>query len=152
MHVVIIVHKNSQLNKKKRCQNDERLWRYGAEDRSGTHWKPFLSISVLCEVRSGLLRYYMSRSMIKPTKWPVCPAKRQTVWSESSLSAWRNIGSIATHWAHGEDPDQSARMFRLIWVFSGRICHCVVFVRLRLIWSPVRSFPGFVVVRTGPFR
>ena len=27
MHVVIIVHKNSQL-KQKRCQNDERLWRY----------------------------------------------------------------------------------------------------------------------------
>ena len=29
MHVVIIVHKNSQL-KQKRCQNDERLWRYGS--------------------------------------------------------------------------------------------------------------------------
>ena len=29
MHVVIIVHKNSQL-KQKRCQNDEWLWRYGS--------------------------------------------------------------------------------------------------------------------------
>ena len=29
MHVVIIVHKNSQL-KQKPCQNDERLWRYGS--------------------------------------------------------------------------------------------------------------------------
>ena len=29
MRVVIIVHKNSQL-KQKRCQNDERLWRYGS--------------------------------------------------------------------------------------------------------------------------
>ena len=29
MHVVIIVHKKSQL-KQKRCQNDMRLWRYGS--------------------------------------------------------------------------------------------------------------------------
>ena len=37
------------------------------------------------------------------------PAKTQIslgihpVWSDSSLSAWRNIGSSATHWAHCED-------------------------------------------------
>ena len=41
------------------------------------------------------------------------------VWSESSLSAWRNIGSLATHWAHSEDSDQIGRMPRLIWVFAG---------------------------------
>ena len=29
MYVVIILHKNSQL-KQKRCQDDERLWRYGS--------------------------------------------------------------------------------------------------------------------------
>ena len=39
----------------------------------------------------------------------VPPAKTQIilgirpVWSESSLSAWRSIGSLATHWAHSED-------------------------------------------------
>ena len=39
----------------------------------------------------------------------VRPAKTQIslgirpVWSESSLSAWRKLGSIATHWAHGKD-------------------------------------------------
>ena len=27
--------------------------------------------------------------------------------SESSLSAWRNIASSATHWAHSEDSDQT---------------------------------------------
>ena len=41
------------------------------------------------------------------------------VWSESSLSAWRNLGSLATHWAHSEDSDQTGRMPRLIWVFVG---------------------------------
>ena len=31
----------------------------------------------------------------------ICP-----VWSESSLSTWRNLGSLATHWAHSKDwPD-----------------------------------------------
>ena len=46
--------------------------------------------------------------MIKPTKWPVCPTKTQIslgihpVWSESSLSAWRSIVSLATHWVHKE--------------------------------------------------
>ena len=47
--------------------------------------------------------------MTKPTKWHVRPAKTQIslgirpVWSESSLSAWRNHGPLATHWAHSED-------------------------------------------------
>ena len=50
---------------------------------------------------------YLSHDMIKPTKW-VRPVKTQIslgirpVWSESSLSAWRNIGSLATHWANAQ--------------------------------------------------
>ena len=56
----------------------------------------------------------------------VCPAKTQIslgirpVWSESSLCAWGNLGSLATHWAHSEDSDQTGQMPRLIWVFPGR--------------------------------
>ena len=57
----------------------------------------------------------------------ICP-----VWSESSLSAWWKLRPIATHWAHGEDSDQTGRMPRLIRVFSGRICHFVSFVMRRL--------------------
>ena len=52
---------------------------------------------------------YLSRSTTKPTKWPaVRPAKTQRslgirpVWSESSLSTKRNLGSLATHWAHAD--------------------------------------------------
>ena len=51
----------------------------------------------------------MSHRMTKPTKWPLRPAKTQIslcirpIWSESSLSAWTNTGSPATHWAHYED-------------------------------------------------
>ena len=43
------------------------------------------------------------------------------VWSESSLSVWRNLGSLAINWADSEDSDQTGPMPRLIWVFAGRI-------------------------------
>ena len=69
--------------------------------------------------------HYLSCLMTKPTKWNVRPAKTQIslgirpVWSESSLSAWRKLGSLATHWVHSEDSDQTGQMPRLIWVFAG---------------------------------
>ena len=62
----------------------------------------------------------------KTNKMAVRPVKTQIslgirpVWSESSLSAWRKLGSLATHWAHSEDSDQIGRMPRLIQVFAGR--------------------------------
>ena len=71
--------------------------------------------------------------MTKQTKWHVRPAKTQIslgirpVWSESSLSAWRKLGSLATHWVHSEDSDQTGRMPRLIWVFDG---HTVILLDL----------------------
>ena len=37
-----------------------------------------------------------------------------SVWSESSLSAWWKLGSLATHWVHCKDPDQTGRMLRPI--------------------------------------
>ena len=69
------------------------------------------------------LETYLSRSMTKPTKWPVRPAKTQIspVWSESSLSAWRSIKFIATDRAPNED---SIRLRGCVgWsVFAGRTC------------------------------
>ena len=61
----------------------------------------------------------------KTNKMSVRPAKTQIslgirpVWSESSLSAWRKLGSLATQWAHSEDSDQTGWTPRLIWVFTG---------------------------------
>ena len=66
----------------------------------------------------------LSRDMTKPTKW-VCVQRRfRSAWAsaqsdQSSLSAWRKLGSLATHWAHSEDSDQTGRMPWLIWVFAG---------------------------------
>ena len=61
-----------------------------------------------------LYRALDTTSMCKPTppkatQWSMRPAKTQIslgvrpVWSESSLSAWRKLGFLATHWAHSED-------------------------------------------------
>ena len=51
---------------------------------------------------------------------------------QSSLSACRSLGSLATHWAHSEDSDQTVRMPRLIWVFAWRTGNFVGFVVLWL--------------------
>ena len=40
----------------------------------------------------------------------MCPQLR--LRSESSLSAWRKLGSLATHWVHSEDSDQIWQMPR----------------------------------------
>ena len=81
----------------------------------------------------------LSHDMTKPTKWHVRPANTRIslgicpVWSESSLSAWRNLGSLATHWVHSEDwsdwADAQADL-NLRWAHT----HFVGFVMSYLIW------------------
>ena len=67
----------------------------------------------------------------KTDKVRVRPAKTQIslgicpVWSESSLSAWRKLGPLATHWVHSEDWSDWAGP-RLIWVFAGRTATLLV--------------------------
>ena len=58
-----------------------------------------------------------------------------SVWTESSVSAWRNLGSLATHYAHREESDQTERIPRPIWVFAGRTRNFIGFVTMRLIYS-----------------
>ena len=86
----------------------------------------------------------------------VRPAKTQIslgirpVWSESLLSAWRKLGSLATHWAHSEDSDQNGWMPRLIclcWANS----HFVGFVMRRHIFLLVYAHL-LSVVCSYPFK
>ena len=54
----------------------------------------------------------LSQSMIKPTKWPVCPGKTQISLGihpsdQSSLSTWRSLSSLVTHWVHNAISDQT---------------------------------------------
>ena len=73
-----------------------------------------------CNVAVDLITNFDTTSKYEPphdktNKMIVRPAKTQIslgirpVWSESSLSAWRKLGSLATHWAHREDSDQTGR-------------------------------------------
>ena len=73
----------------------------------------------------------------------ICP-----VWLESSLFAWRKLRSLASHWAHSEDSDQTGQMPRLIWVFAGCTCHFVGFV-LRLL--KLSNRPMYRYVRKHTF-
>ena len=97
----------------------------------------------------------LSRSMTKPTQWPVSLAKTQIslgirqIWSEPSLSAWRNIGS---HWAHSEDSDQTGRMPSLTWVFAGRTGHIVGFVILRLIYFCLNYWFIWIISLTSQLK
>ena len=62
----------------------------------------------------------------------MCAQRRlRSAWAsvqsdQSSLFAWRKLGSLATHWAHGEDSDQTGRIIRPVWSESllGARPHC----------------------------
>ena len=75
----------------------------------------------------------MRQRRTKPTKWHIGPAKTQISGQsaqsdQSSLSAWRKFGYLATHWVHSEDSDKTRRMPRLFWVFAGSTSYFVSFV------------------------
>ena len=83
---------------------------------------------------------HLSLRMTKPTKWHVRPAKTQIrlsirpVWSESSLcTLWVAKDPLLLN-ADSENSDQTGRMHRLIWVFTGSTGHLVGFVVRRIIF------------------
>ena len=98
------------------------------------------------------LKEQMSRNMTKPTKWLCAQQRLRSAWASAqsdqsslSLSAWRKLGSLATHEVHSEDSDQTGRMPRLICIFAGRI---VIWLVLSCLGSNERikhSLPCFNV-------
>ena len=67
----------------------------------------------------------VSQLKTKPTMWLCAQRRLRSAWAsaqsdQSSLSEWRKVGPLATHWTHSEGSDQTGRMHRLIWVFAGR--------------------------------
>ena len=98
-------------------------------------WGKWLKIPIIFTTDEYSTIRHLSCNMTKPTKWPMHPAKTQIsmgirlVWSESLLYTWRNLGSLATCWAHSE----GSEMPSLIWVFAGHM-----------------SFVGFVVLWFKP--
>ena len=65
----------------------------------------------------------------KTKKMTFAPSEDRSAQSDqSSLSAWRIIGSLGTHKAHSEHSDQTGWMPRLIWVFARRTGHIIGFL------------------------
>ena len=89
----------------------------------------------IMDMFSHSIAQIMSHNMTKPTKWPVHTAKTlislgiRPVWSMYSLSAWRNLGSLATHWIFSALRRLLwRRMARLIWIFVGHTGHFIGFL------------------------
>ena len=89
----------------------------------------------------------------------MCTKRRlRSAWAsalsdQSSLSAWRKLGSLATHWAQSEYFDQTGQMSRLIWVFAGRTVILLVLSwggsfcsNFRILLLGVQNFQFFKVV------
>ena len=95
-------------------------------------------------IRVGLDENLFEPPHDETNKVAVRPANTQIslgirpVWSETSLSTWRKLGSLATHSVHSNNSDQTGRMPRLIWVFTGH-SQFVGFVMRRLIFDLLLS-------------
>ena len=81
---------------------------------------------------------HLRRDMRKPTKWLCAQRRLRSAWvsaqsDQSSLSAWRKLGSLAIHWAHSEGTlirvGSAQADLSLRWAHT----HFVGFVMLRLI-------------------
>ena len=128
----------------------------------GTHtvfwqfWLLSTGILTVSEQNTGL-GLPSSRINIRATSWQNQPnglfAQRRvrSAWA-SSLSAWRKLGSLATHWAHSEDSDQTEQKPRLIWVFAGCTCHFVGFVTRPLIFLWIVSKVNMIFVLINPYQ
>ena len=101
---------------------------------------PF-SIAVFALTTHEKYKDYSGCSVRKRTFWHVRSKKTQislhirAVWSESSLSEWRNFAFLAIQNVPSEDSDQTARMRRLIWIFAWYTCLKICFLMLQLISS-----------------
>ena len=130
-----------QQRRRSACASIESYLVENPEDRFSRDEAHIISCSLIPQQQSegqNNQEKDMNHLVTKPTV-SVRPAKTQIslgirpVWSESSLSAWRKLGLLATHWAHSEDwsdwVDAQADL-SLRWAHS----HIVGFVTRRLIF------------------
>ena len=99
----------------------------------------------------------LSQSMTKPTNDLCAQQRLRSAWvsnqsDQSLLSAGRNLGFLAIHWAHSKDTDQTMQMPWLIWVFAGHTGHFVGFVMLRLSFLLLLLQHGTIYVQLSVLR
>ena len=86
---------------------------------------------------------HLSHLITKPKMWLCTQQRLRSAWAstqsdQSSLSTWRKFGSLAIHWAHSKDSDQTGRMPRLICLCWGH-SHSVEVAHLSLPQSFVKQ-------------
>ena len=96
----------------------ERLLKYLDILDLQDHYFCFIVLSIAQLITVLLFLWFFDLHIIelrhdKTNKMAVRP-----VWSESSLSAWRKLGSLATHWVHSEDSDQTGHIYAG-WAYRG---------------------------------
>ena len=105
------------------------------------HWYWMLLFLKFWSQTASILGNQLGRLMTKQTKWYVCPAKTQislgirTVWSESSLSAWRQAWvfsyPLSAPWRLWSDwPDAQADL-SLRWALMSLCWFCRAAAHLR---------------------
>ena len=114
-------------------------------DNESKKQKPANKLTTLFSPLSKVRNVKMSSSMTKPAKWHEHPAKTQIslgicpVWSESSLSAQRNLGTL---WAHREDSSDWANAqadLGLRWVHMSLCWFCHAVTRICKSYEPEHS-------------
>ena len=120
MHIQIIHDKTIRAASWQNHQND-----CAPSEDSDQHGHPPSLIRVFAvRMKEGwVLSYPLSAQGRLWSNWADDQADLSLRWA---LYAWRKVGSLATHWAHREDSDQTGRMPRLIWVFAGRTATLLV--------------------------
>ena len=98
-----------------------------AQRRPTSVWTSARSDQSLCYLHEESLGPYLPKKRTAKTQISL---DIRPVWSESLLSAWRKLGSLATQKAHSEDSDQPGYPPSLIRVFA---------VRMKKAW--VLSYP-----------
>ena len=93
----------------------------------------FLIITLHFCFRIWAASWQSQQNEVRPAKTQIslaiCP-----VWSESLLSASRKLGSLATHWAHSKDSDQTGRM-PFCWFCHDATHFCLVCSRKAFKWK-----------------
>ena len=86
----------------------------------------------ICQIKIivGLTKVYIWATSWQNQQNDICP-----VWSESSLCTQWVAKDLSFLHADSEDSDQTGRMPRMIWGFTGRTCHFAGFVMRRLIYA-----------------
>ena len=89
------------------------------------HSTDFQSSEIIISIANTVkIREQLSRNTTKPTKWLCAQRRLSSAWA-TAKDLLRVAKDPSFLHADSKDSDQTGRMPRLIWVFTGHTCHFV---------------------------